>query len=48
MSFTEKTRLDTGDPFPEVSLNSITGYAFELPNEFAGSWGIFLLYRGEW
>ena len=48
MSFIEKNRLDTGDPFPEISFNSITGYNFKLPNDFAGSWGIVLLYRGEW
>lgn len=48
MSFTEKTRLDTGDTFPEMSFKSITGYSFELPSEFAGSWGVVLLYRGGW
>lgn len=48
MSFRETPRLDTGDHFPEMSLNSITGFPFELPSEFAGSWGIVLLYRGEW
>lgn len=48
MPFTEKNRLNTGDPFPSISLNSITGYTFELPNEFADSWGIVLFYRGGW
>ena len=45
MTFAENKRLDTGDSFP---FDSITGYTFELPKEFAGSWGIVLLYRGEW
>lgn len=48
MSSREKTRLDTGDRFPELSCKSITGYTFELPKEFAGSWGIVLFYRGQW
>ena len=48
MSFTGKPLLDTGDSFPEMSLNSITGYSFELPKVFAGSWAIVLFYRGEW
>jgi len=48
MPFTEKARLDTGDSFPEITFKSITGYAFELPKEFTGSWGVVLLYRGGW
>ncbi len=48
MSFTEKKRLDTGDTFPEMSFKSISGYSFELPCEFTGSWGVVLLYRGGW
>lgn len=48
MSITEKARLDTGDAFPEITFKSITGYDFELPTDFAGSWGLVLLYRGGW
>ncbi len=29
-------------------FKSITGFTFELPNEFTGSWGLVLLYRGGW
>ena len=48
MTFTKQNRLDTGDSFPEITFNSITGYSFNMPKDFDGSWGIVLLYRGEW
>lgn len=48
MTFLRKSQLNTGDKFPEMSMDSITGYSFDLPKEFTGSWGIVLLYRGDW
>ena len=45
---TEGMRLDTGDLFPEISFKSITGYSFELPDAFKGSWCVLLIYRGGW
>jgi hypothetical protein len=48
MSFKKTAKLDTGDSFPEITFKSITGYSFELPEEFTGSWSLVLLYRGGW
>ncbi len=44
----EGKRLDTKDLFPDISFKSITGYSFELPDAFKGSWCVLLIYRGGW
>jgi hypothetical protein len=48
MPFTKNKRLDTGDSFPEITFQSITGYTFDLPKEFTDAWSVVLLYRGDW
>jgi peroxiredoxin len=40
--------LDTGDSFPEITLNVTDGSTISLPGYFEGQWGIFLIYRGNW
>lgn len=40
--------LDTGDDFPEVTMNDAGGGTIVLPADFEGKWGIFLIYRGNW
>jgi hypothetical protein len=38
--------LDTGDPFPELSFDTVGGTRLSLPGDFVGRWSIFLVYRG--
>lgn len=40
--------LDTGDPFPEFSMNTVDGGTINLPGDFKGKWVVFLIYRGNW
>jgi peroxiredoxin len=40
--------LNTGDPFPSLSIKLPRGRALELPDAFAGDFGVVLVYRGAW
>jgi hypothetical protein len=40
--------LDTGDLFPEMSLQVLGGGEARVPGEYAGHWAIVLFYRGHW
>jgi peroxiredoxin len=42
------TRLDTGDPFPAVTVNPVDGDPLTLPDALAGHFGVVLFYRGAW
>ena len=41
----DTTKLDTGDRFPALTLNLISGDEYNLPAE---KWTLFLVYRGNW
>ncbi len=38
--------LDTGDPFPQLSMTAVDGSTLTLPR--GGRWTFFTIYRGEW
>ena len=40
--------LDSGDRFPPLEMDSVSGERIVLPGEFMGKWSVFLLYRGHW
>jgi peroxiredoxin len=40
--------LNNGDAFPKLTIAAVGGGAIVLPDAFAGSWGVALIYRGAW
>ncbi|MEM7009847.1 MAG: hypothetical protein AAF585_00050 [Verrucomicrobiota bacterium] len=38
-------KLDSDDPFPELTLDLTTGEKLQLPSE---KWTLLLIYRGYW
>ncbi len=40
--------LDTGDRFPALEMDSVSGERIILPVDFMGKWNVLLLYRGHW
>ncbi len=40
--------LDTGDRFPRLNINLVTGEVMSVPDDFGGNWSILLFYRGHW
>ena len=40
--------LNNGDAFPKLTLPAVGGGAIALPDAFAGSWGVVIIYRGAW
>jgi hypothetical protein len=40
--------LDSGDLFPAIELDTVNHGHLRLPEHFAGSWGVLLLYRAHW
>lgn len=40
--------LNPGDSFPALTLTQPGGHTLALPDAFAGSFGVVLLYRGSW
>jgi peroxiredoxin len=40
--------LHPGDPFPELTLTVPGGQAVQVPEAFAGQFGVLLFYRGSW
>lgn len=41
-------KLDTGDPFPSMTLALVGGTALTVPDEINASYAILLFYRGHW
>lgn len=41
-------KLNSGDEFPEISLNITGGGTLNLPNDISTSFTIVLFYRGHW
>jgi len=48
MSQTVVNKLDSGDLFPEMKLQTADGAALTLPERGAGTWSVLLVYRGRW
>ena len=41
-------RLDNGQTFPTLEVPRTGGGTLRLPDEFAGHYGVVLIYRGSW
>ena len=41
-------RLDSGQTFPTLEVPRTGGGTLRLPDEFAGHYGVVLIYRGSW
>lgn len=42
------TLLAPADPFPELTLQLPGAATFTVPGDFAGDYGVVLIYRGSW
>ncbi len=40
--------LNNGDAFPKLTVPAVGGGQIALPDVFAGSWGVVIVYRGAW
>ncbi len=41
-------KLDTGDSFPNLTLNLVGGATLQLPGDLKSTYSIILFYRGHW
>lgn len=48
MTSSNGSRLDSGSPFPPITLPLAGGGTLTLPNDWAGHAGAVLFYRGHW
>ncbi|MCA9706263.1 MAG: redoxin domain-containing protein [Myxococcales bacterium] len=42
------TPLDTGDPMPELMVDTVAHGRVDVPGVFGSRWGVLLLYHGHW
>ncbi|MEN0063765.1 MAG: hypothetical protein AAGA48_16555 [Myxococcota bacterium] len=42
------TPLDTGDALPKWGFDTLAHGRIEVPEWFAGHYGVLLIYRGHW
>ncbi len=40
--------LDTGDFFPEMEFDTVSGEKIVLPRDFGQRWNVLLFYWGHW
>ncbi len=40
--------LDSGEPFPTLTMETVANGRLSIPEAFADGWGVLLLYRGHW
>jgi peroxiredoxin len=40
--------LNSGDPFPSLTISATDGQALTVPDAFAGDFAVVLFYRGAW
>jgi hypothetical protein len=40
--------LDSGEPFPTLTMETVTHGQLSLLEAFADGWGVLLLYRAHW
>jgi len=45
---TERAKFDEGDGLGRFEGKLLGGGMVTLPDDFAGHWGIILIYRGHW
>ena len=41
-------KLDSGDVFPDLELQLVSGSAQKISGLAGGLWSLVLLYRGDW
>lgn len=41
-------KLNTGDAFPKLTLNTVSGSTIELPAGLSTKYKVILFYRGHW
>lgn len=41
-------QLRNGEIFPQIEMPAVGGDALKLPHDLAGSFGVVLIYRGQW
>ncbi len=41
-------KLNTGDPFPKLTLDLVDGTQLELPDGLDARYKVVLFYRGHW
>ena len=41
-------KLNTGDMFPQLSLDLVDGSKLDLPGGMGGRYNVILFYRGHW
>jgi peroxiredoxin len=41
-------KLNSGDPFPRLSVKLVDGGTLEVPSGLQGRYNIVLFYRGHW
>jgi hypothetical protein len=42
------TFLDSGDMFPQLKMQLVSGEKLKLPEAIGEAYGVILLYRGHW
>jgi hypothetical protein len=40
--------LDSGERFPDLSMDTVKHGRLTLPEAFGDGWGVFLIYRAHW
>ena len=40
--------LDSGEPLPIFSVDTVAHGRLTVPDYFGSGWGVFLLYRAHW
>jgi hypothetical protein len=48
MSRTTDHRLDSGDAFPRLALQTVNHGEIELPAHWGDGYGVLLIYRAHW
>ena len=41
-------KLNTGDQFPDMTLNLVGGGTLNIPADFESDYNVVLFYRGHW
>ena len=40
--------LDSGEPLPSLSMETVAHGRVTVPDGFSPGWGVFLIYRAHW
>ena len=41
-------RLEKGDTFPTLTVDTVNDGTIRIPQDLGDSWGVILVYRGHW